>query len=163
VTIYTSLESCAQCSGIMALGSVKQVVFLQRDPGQASVGNLLRHLMSSKSFSAPLPIPADTIGLEQFRALDAAYAAFAAAGDQPFFTPDVGRPVQTTSITSFLCTDTARSIFRSGAEEFAELAVTQPYFRPDEDSLTNAEVLERARRFLRYAVDNAFRGTAHRV
>jgi tRNA(Arg) A34 adenosine deaminase TadA len=34
VTIYTSLESCSQCSGIMALGSVKDVVFLQRIRGR---------------------------------------------------------------------------------------------------------------------------------
>src|SRR5262249_22014479 len=28
VSIYTTLESCSQCSGIMALGSVKEVIFL---------------------------------------------------------------------------------------------------------------------------------------
>jgi len=31
VTLYTSLESCAQCSGVMSLGGVKQVVYLQND------------------------------------------------------------------------------------------------------------------------------------
>jgi tRNA(Arg) A34 adenosine deaminase TadA len=62
VTVYTSLESCSQCSGIMALGAVKEVVFLQRDPGQSSIGNILRQLSPEKSgFKAPLPIPGDTI------------------------------------------------------------------------------------------------------
>jgi tRNA(Arg) A34 adenosine deaminase TadA len=38
VTVYTSLESCAQCSGVMALGQVGQVVYLQRDPGTYHIG-----------------------------------------------------------------------------------------------------------------------------
>jgi tRNA(Arg) A34 adenosine deaminase TadA len=41
VTIYTSLESCAQCSGIMCLGSVKDIVYLQWDQGQFLVGNMM--------------------------------------------------------------------------------------------------------------------------
>jgi tRNA(Arg) A34 adenosine deaminase TadA len=28
VTLYTSLESCAQCSGVMSLGGVKQIIYL---------------------------------------------------------------------------------------------------------------------------------------
>src|SRR5882672_106233 len=44
VVIYTSLESCAQCSGIMSLARVKQVVYLQNDPGQYRVGNLMFNL-----------------------------------------------------------------------------------------------------------------------
>ena len=78
VTIYTSLESCSQCSGIMALGSVKEVVFLHRDPGQNSIGNILRQLSPvGATFQAPLPIPADLLGVEEFGKLEQAYNAFA--------------------------------------------------------------------------------------
>jgi tRNA(Arg) A34 adenosine deaminase TadA len=31
VTLYTSLESCAQCSGVMSLAGVKQIIYLQND------------------------------------------------------------------------------------------------------------------------------------
>ena len=41
VSIYTSLESCAQCSGIMALANVREVAYLQYDQGQYLVGNLM--------------------------------------------------------------------------------------------------------------------------
>jgi tRNA(Arg) A34 adenosine deaminase TadA len=41
VTLYTSLESCAQCSGVMSLGRVRQVVYLQYDPGTYRVGNIM--------------------------------------------------------------------------------------------------------------------------
>ena len=33
-SLYTTLESCAQCSGIMALAQLKEVIFLQTDPGE---------------------------------------------------------------------------------------------------------------------------------
>ena len=41
VTIYTSLESCAQCSGIMALARLKDVFYLQPDPSMYCVGRTL--------------------------------------------------------------------------------------------------------------------------
>ena len=44
VTVYTSLESCAQCSGVMTLAACRRVVYLQTDPGQYRVGNSLYNL-----------------------------------------------------------------------------------------------------------------------
>src|SRR4029453_8314478 len=41
VTLYTSLESCAQCSGVMSLGGVKQVVYLQNDFTAYMIGNIM--------------------------------------------------------------------------------------------------------------------------
>src|ERR1700751_6369858 len=49
VTIYTSLESCAQCSGVMSLGRVKQVVYLQTDPGAYTIGNIMFNLAGQES------------------------------------------------------------------------------------------------------------------
>ena len=66
VTIYTSLESCAQCSGVMSLGRVKQVVYLQNDPGAYRIGNIMYNLAGNEppdpdgdgSALAALPIAA---------------------------------------------------------------------------------------------------------
>ena len=41
VTLYTSLESCAQCSGVMSLAQVKQIVYLQNDFTTYKIGNIM--------------------------------------------------------------------------------------------------------------------------
>lgn len=40
-TVYTTLESCSQCSGIMDLANVARVIYAQDDPGQGHIGNVL--------------------------------------------------------------------------------------------------------------------------
>jgi tRNA(Arg) A34 adenosine deaminase TadA len=44
VTLYTSLESCAQCSGIMSLAGVKQVIYMQNDFTTYKIGNIMFNL-----------------------------------------------------------------------------------------------------------------------
>ena len=44
VTLYTSLESCAQCSGVMSLAGVKQIVYLQNDFTAYKIGNIMYNL-----------------------------------------------------------------------------------------------------------------------
>ena len=44
VTLYTSLESCAQCSGVMSLGGVKQIVYMQNDYTAYMIGNIMYNL-----------------------------------------------------------------------------------------------------------------------
>ena len=56
VTVYTSLEPCSQCAGIMALGRVREVVYLQTDPGMYSISNILRRLTAGTKLEAPVPI-----------------------------------------------------------------------------------------------------------
>lgn len=173
VTVYTSLESCSQCSGIMALGSVKEVVFLQRDPGQSSIGNILRMLGPiSGSYRPPLPIPADLLGFSYFGQLDTAFAQFEkGVPNQPFFVPQTGKPDRSPSITSFLCTDLAMDIFNAGRDHFSQLAnVNYPNFKPKRDNgaeipkaLSNQEVLVQAKRFLTYASSAGRRGTPHKL
>lgn len=75
VTIYTTLEPCAQCAGIMALGCVRQVVYVQRDPGMYLISNILRNL-TQPTLRAPLPIRAAEFGLEYADRLDQAYQSF---------------------------------------------------------------------------------------
>jgi len=173
VTIYTSLESCSQCSGIMALGSVKEVVFLQRDPGQNSIGNILRNLSPrDASFKAPLPIPADLIGFPYFSRLDTAYQDFARKVDTtPFFEPKAGRPDKSPSITSFLCTDLALDLFAAARADFDQITKTKfPDHKPlDKDGVaivtahSNQELLGRLRKFFDYASTRGKRGTPHQL
>ena len=173
VTIYTSLESCSQCSGIMALGSVKEVVFLQRDPGQNSIGNILRNLSPAGArYQPPLPIPADYLGLAAFSELDKAYATFrAGVAATPFHVPATGSPDTSPSITSFLCTDDALDVFGRGDATFSAMKTVQyPGYVPSAASgaqmpgaMSNAEALQHAHRFYDYAVHCGRRGTPHKL
>ena len=79
VTLYTSLESCAQCSGVMSLGRVKQVIFLQRDFTTYVIGNIMYNLAGRDEDNlplAPLPIPASAVDLPYFDKLNAEYTGF---------------------------------------------------------------------------------------
>lgn len=173
VTIYTSLESCSQCSGIMALGSVKEVVFLQRDPGQNSIGNILRQLSPvGATYMAPLPIPADALGLDGFTRLDERYREYVAGvGAKPFHVAPDGKKDASSSITSFLCTDAAKEVFDEARDYFEAMGeLTEPGFKPKRPdggevpgALSNAKVLEHVRRFYAYAASNGRRGTPHKL
>ena len=168
VTIYTSLESCSQCSGIMALGAVKEVVYLQRDPGMYFIGNILRRLTESTDLEAPLPIPADLIGMSAFDELNAAYAKF--TDDQskrvgpPFYQRPLAHPEYTQSLTSFLCTKAAYDVYRKTEAAFDQLTaadLAHPAFKPHENAKTNAECLDEAKSFRNYAVQKGRRATPH--
>jgi tRNA(Arg) A34 adenosine deaminase TadA len=84
VTLYTSLESCAQCSGIMSLAGVRQVIYMQNDFTTYKIGNIMFNLANRATVrdddghvitnsdatdktipGAPIPIPASRIGLER--------------------------------------------------------------------------------------------------
>lgn len=172
VTVYTSLESCSQCSGIMALGSVKEVVFLQRDPGQNSIGNILRNLSPvGGRYLPPLPIPADLFGFRYFSALVKAFDDFAAAVNQkPFYIAPDGTKDNAPSITSFLCTDEAQALFDAARSDLDKYKPQFPTFKPRAadgtevpDALTNDQALQHMRRFLDYALVEGHRGTPHKL
>ena len=173
VTVYTSLESCAQCSGIMCLADVREVAYLQYDNGQFYVGNIMYKATSSPKdpFRSPIPLPADAFGFEYYDRLNTANTSFASAvAKAPFFKGPTGVR-NTPSITSFLCTDAALAIYDQATQEF--LAVTKlsspGYRRPARDgqvpetALTNDEVLTEVRQFRDYALAEGRRGTPHRV
>ena len=96
VTLYTSLESCAQCSGIMSLAGVRQIVYLQNDFTAYKIGNIMYNLANrnpaldsrgnaivdwqghtvSSLPGAPIPIAASDIELEEFEKLNHANLEF---------------------------------------------------------------------------------------
>lgn len=169
VTIYTSLESCSQCSGIMALGAVKEVVYLQRDPGMYFIGNILRRLTEGTDLQAPLPISGEMIGMPAFGELNTAYSKFAA--DQtmkvgaPFYQRPMGHLQFTPSLTSFLCTKAAYDVYRKVETAFDMLTAADleyPAFQPHADANTNLKCLEEAQNFRNYAVQKGRRATPHK-
>ena len=171
VTIYTSLESCAQCSGTMTLADVREVVYLQPDPTQYLVGNLLWRATRTTGYGprAPESVPASRAGVAAFEALDQGNRDFVErVRKEPFYRR--GSATKGASITSFLCTDAARAVMRDAADEFRSFAVAHPtYVRPSRDdktvpgALTNAEALAEAHQFLEYVRSEGQRGTPHRA
>ncbi len=177
VTVYTSLESCTQCTGIMMLGRVKEVVYLQSDQGMYRIGDLLHTITARKEkqdyIRAPEPISASSIGVEIVEDLNKAFAEFMESKDSgpAFHISEDGKERRTSSITSFLCTEPALQAFSklSALLDIDDLAF--PGFQPkcDGDSdecvgtkLTNREVQDEARRFVRYATLKGHRGTPHK-
>jgi len=127
VTVYTSLESCSQCSGIMTLGRIKQVVFVQADPTQYSIGNILYNATGGDS---PRPVSGREIGLAQTAMLEDGFREYQAkVGTVPFYR-DATWTEDYPSITSFLCTDLALEAFESGAGEFESITLAYPDFAP---------------------------------
>lgn len=169
VSVYTSLESCSQCAGIMALATLKEVVYLQTDPGMYKIGNILRRLTEGTKLQAPLPIPANSFKFGYFKEIDEAYNLFAEKqakkeGD-PFSISSKGEPRYTQSITSFLCTKAAFDIYLKAHQEFEQLSFEKlkyPKHKQSQTSLTNAQCLEETKRFFNYVQINGFRATTHK-
>lgn len=177
VTIYTSLESCAQCSGIMTLANIKQVVFLQPDPSQYQIGRIMyrlsRPIGQEDGLGAPRPISGTEIGMEVTQRLDKDYKTYYETvgreeGKIPFFKPpgsenDPAKWSVSKSITSFLCTDLAYDSYKSGRDTLETMSLSYSDYRPEGvNNLSNNDVLMQARRFLNYALTEGRRGTPHR-
>src|ERR1700743_2253961 len=121
----------------MALARVNQVVYLQNDPGQYRVGNLMFNLAGKDSHGplATLPVPASLLNLRYVDDLNKAYAQFVgriqqgqrdnAAAQAYFRANGTAVPDFDTSITSFLCTDEAFDIFSAGAKAFQDSQVAE--------------------------------------
>jgi tRNA(Arg) A34 adenosine deaminase TadA len=184
VTLYTSLESCAQCSGVMSLGRVRQVVYLQNDPGAYLVGNIMFNLAGreagDQSALAAIPIPASAVGLPHYDRLNRGYAEFMSdiadaklnnRRDRAFYiAPDLGPSIPQRidydpSITSYLCTDVAFDIFEDGGKCLDNVVLKYPNekTKPDTETLTNADVLIEALGFYQYASVEGFRGSPHKL
>ena len=179
VTLYTSLESCAQCSGVMSLARVKQVVYLQNDPGQYAIGNIMFNLAGRESGDrsplAPTPIPASAVGLRHFDRLNDAYVTFfndildaKKKGDDRrafYISPDKTTIDYGPSLTSFLCTDAALEIFAQGGRSLDAMSLKFPDAKPsNEDAVySNKKCLDEASRFYKYADLQGYRGSPHKL
>jgi hypothetical protein len=164
VTLYTSLESCAQCSGVMSLGGVKQVVYLQNDFTAYMIGNIMFNLANPVSGlpGAPKPIAASAVGLQQFQALNDANLAFVKDIQDAKARNDSTRAFFISPDKTF---DAARDIFEAGGKQLDAMTLEFPNEKhPDErDVLTNQECLEEARSFFKYADLEGYRGSPHKL
>lgn len=174
VTVYTSLESCAQCSGVMALGQVGQVVYLQRDPGTYHIGNIMWNLTAREvgggekaqiKATAPRPIPGSEIDFSYFDELNELYRDYYGAVRTKPFHEWKGKKDKTSALTAFLCTDAALGVFERARKEFLGLTkgkLAHPKYKPKKaGAKTNQEVLALAVQFHDYASDVGRRGTPH--
>ena len=168
VTIYTSLESCAQCSGVMALAQVTEVVYLQTDPGMYFIGRILRNLTESY-LRAPRPISGGELGVGYFDQLNREFEYFwNDVQNKPFSVMPDGTADHSKSVTSFLCTADARAIYAAGRGEFDQLTrgaepLAFPDYRPTDGALRNSDLLPEVDKFLDYAVTEGRRGTPHTI
>jgi hypothetical protein len=133
------------------------------------IGNILWRLTDNTDLRAPLPISGDRIGLSYFRTLNDRFEAFqkqqASGQGQPFFHPANSHEEFTTSLTSFLCTKSAYSVFKEAECAFDALTKERlkfPNYKPLAHNLTNAQCLDEAKRFRTYATGKGRRGTPHK-
>jgi tRNA(Arg) A34 adenosine deaminase TadA len=191
ITLYTSLESCAQCSGVMSLANIKQVIYLQNDFTTYKIGNIMYKLANrlevhdangkviGSTPGAPVPIAASEVELEEFDQLNQANLEFTkdivAAGsatpsnlDGAFFIPKNGEPDFSPSITSFLCTDKALRIFADGGNKLDAMTIAHkiskvPKKPDDAKAFTNEQCLAHAVDFYKYADIEGYRGSPHKL
>jgi tRNA(Arg) A34 adenosine deaminase TadA len=179
VTLYTSLESCAQCSGVMSLAQVKQIIYLQNDFTAYKIGNIMFNLanaLPTGQAGAPIPIAGSDIGLTHFDRLNETHLDFRKgikeAGDAHdlskafYVSPDKSFADFDQSITSFLCTDVSRDIFEDGGKQLDIMQLKVPDYLPPKSTdktLTNAKCLQEARNFFAYADVEGYRGSPHKL
>ncbi len=160
-TVYTTLESCTQCTGVMNLGNVESVVYLQTDPGMNKIGNLVWNLTKGQNEQkGPKPIEARRFRFFYQEQLDKEYDVFKRAQKdskgEPLVVPATGSTgikSYSDSITSFLCTKKAFSIFAAAATDFDEYQVV---------SEKNKAILTEAKDFAEYAISRGNRATPHK-
>ena len=134
----------------MAQARVKEVVYLQRDPGARSVVDVLYNL---KPYGVAVkPIAAIQCGLPYGETLAEKYEEFWTSVQklEPFYIGPTGDD-RTPRLTKFLCTDVAQAIFDEGAGKFDELKSGSC---PPVD-------IDDLKKFLDYAKNGGHRGTPH--
>lgn len=136
------------------------MIYLQEDPGQYKIGNIMFRLTESndphRKSLAPRPIPANTFGFNYYSVLSEKFGEYKNATGN-------------SSITSFLCTEAAFLVFLEAENEFYDLANSGLKF-PDwkaklingsESRLSNKGVLEECLGFYKYFAEKGRRGTPH--
>lgn len=111
-TIYTSLEPCAQCSGMMVLTNIKRTVYGQTDPG---FGKAIERLdLDSKKWNPAgyKPYPREVIS-------DRSESKYCAQLEEAYKRAGG-------SITKFLLTDQARDIFKAASENLYNYQLKYP-------------------------------------
>lgn len=165
ITIFTSLQSCPQCTGAMMWGRVAKTIYLQTDPGVFALTNLMCRFAGTDKDGgnkAPIPVYGSFIDLPHSQRLDEGYSKYIQSTPSQGGEFDVphrlGHPFsRDPSITSYLCSPHARSQFSMGAKDFHALKLdyADRVYPGIEDSVSNEDCLNEARKFFEYVT---FRG-----
>ncbi|AOE65174.1 nucleoside deaminase [Pseudomonas corrugata] len=120
LTVYTTLEPCAMCTGMMTMAEVKRVVYVQQDPGFGKAREALQRINYPRIYTQ------DTVlGLPQKTAIERGYEQYLSSGKK--------------SLTDYLLTDEAHQVFESALASLKAYTVKYP---------GNAAVLNDARSYL---------------
>jgi hypothetical protein len=152
----------------MALARVKAVVYLQEDDGARRVLNVLCKL---KPYSAKLqPITAEQCGIYYGKILAEKYERYTKnvsdAAEPPFYSLAGQQEDRSASLSSFLCTDEAMTVYEDGEREFerrVQEAADHGYTSKSKSGefLSPGEAFVEAKEFLDYARRGGHRGTPH--
>lgn len=124
-TIYTTLEPCAMCSGMMVLTSVPRTVYGQEDPGFGKALERLKLDTSQCQGYPPYPraVESDPAAVEPARQLERRYDEYRQTHpDNP-------------SITDFLASPEARQVYEAALAAFLGL---EPRFAENREVLADA-------------------------
>ena len=103
-TVYTTLEPCAMCTGLMILTQVTRVVYVQEDPGYGDTAEALRTIDYPNVFEEAT-VPANPVK----GTLEAGFEAFNKDGSQ--------------SITVYLLTPEAKAAYDQAVDALADFKV----------------------------------------
>lgn len=121
-TVYTSLEPCAMCTGLMTLTRVSRVVYVQADPGYGHARDALKKINYPNVFEQYTP---ET--LEQKITLESEFSNYTKTKND-------------LSITNYLLTSDAKAVFSTAEKSLSEYRVLYS---------ENRATLESAQKFLR--------------
>jgi tRNA(Arg) A34 adenosine deaminase TadA len=120
-TVYTTLEPCAMCTGLMTLTKVSRVVFGQTDTGY---GGVREKLNADPSYPNIYDATSADFVLQK-QELDKGYATYKQNSSSP-------------SITEYLLSEDARKIYKSAIDEINNF---KPKYKSNEESLISAKKL----------------------
>ena len=128
-TIYTTLEPCIMCAGMITMTDIDRVVFAQHDVEYSKAFERLQ--FDSTSIGGYLPYPrkveATSSSLKFGKALDVAYSLYLTVAEEKI-------------LARFLSTPAAKEIFADATREFSEFTCVHN---------ENVSILESARNFLK--------------
>jgi len=127
--VYTSLEPCAMCSGMMTMQALYKTIFGQRDP---DFGDAIQRLeLNSKASGGYCPYPRGVISVES-------QTPTAAAIDQAYC--QYYNSTSTPSLTQWLTTPEAQALYAAANNQLAQYQVqysaNQPFLTAAQQFLT---------------------------
>ncbi|WP_027188174.1 nucleoside deaminase [Desulfovibrio cuneatus] len=110
--VYTSLEPCAMCTGMLSMVETERVVFVQEDPEFGNVAKALTDINYPRVYTVATPTE-----MKQKQELDSGWSKYRKEHKNP-------------SITDYLLTSDAEKIYASAKTDLTTYAVTYAENKP---------------------------------